>query len=100
MKIYPEIIIDRVTIPKNASNNLIFITFLRMRNSGSDNPTTAIIKAKPVPRGIHFAMSACTIGMTLVAFAYIGIPKITANGTANGLFLVIYCSKNPVGIKP
>jgi hypothetical protein len=38
--------------------------------------------------------------MTLVAFAYMGIPKITANGTAKGLVLVMYCSKNPVGTKP
>ena len=71
-----------------------------MRNSGKDKPTTAIINANPVPNGIHFAINAWTIGITLVALAYIGIQIITAKGTANGLFLVIYTSKNPVGMKP
>ena len=76
------------------------MTFLSIRNSGRDKPTTAIINASHVPNGIHFAINACTIGITLVALAYIGIPTITAIGTANGLLLVICCSKNPVGRKP
>jgi len=71
------------------SNNFVFITFLSIRNSGRDKPTTAIINANPVPNGIHFAINAWTIGITLVALAYIGIPTITAIGTANGLFLVM-----------
>jgi hypothetical protein len=70
-------------------SNLVFITFLSIKNSGNDKPTTAIIKANQVPSGIHFAINAWTIGITLVAFAYIGIPTITAIGMANGLFFVI-----------
>lgn len=92
--------IDIPTIPKNIRSSLIFITFLRIRNSGKDKPTTAIINASHVPSGIHFAMSACTMGMTLVAFAYMGIQTSTAMGTANGLCLVMYFSKNPVGMYP
>lgn len=82
------------------SNNFVFMTFLRMRNSGRDKPTTAIINANHVPNGTHLAINAWTIGITLVAFAYIGIPTKTAIGTANGLLLVTYASKNQVGTKP
>lgn len=88
------------TIPKKARRSFILMTFLRMRNSGRLSPTTAIMKASPVPRGIHFAMRAWMIGRTLVALAYIGIPRMTAIGTAKGFDLVIYCSKNPVGMNP
>jgi len=40
-----------------------------MRNSGKDRPTTAIINANQVPNGIPLAISAWTIGITLVALA-------------------------------
>ena len=100
LKKYHNIIMDIPTTPKKMSSNLVFMTFLSIKNSGNDKPTTAIINANHVPNGIHFAINAWTMGITLVAFAYIGIPTITAIGTANGLFLLIYCSKNPVGINP
>ena len=51
-----------------------------------------------MPIGIHFAINDCTIGMIPAEFVYIGTQTITANGTAKGLFLVIYVSKNQVGI--
>ena len=76
------------------------MTFFNIRNSGSDKPTTAIINANQVHNGIHLAINACTIGITLVALAYIGIPTNTAIGTANGFAFVTYLSKNPVGTKP
>ena len=76
-------------VQKKINKSLSFITFFKIKNSGKDNPTTAIINAKPVPSGIHFAINAWTIGMTLVAFAYIGIQTITAIGTANGLLFVM-----------
>lgn len=98
LKKYPRIIIKNQTTQKKVKSSFIFITFLSMRNSGKLSPTTAIIKASPVPRGIHFTMSAWIIGITLVVFAYIGIPIITAIGTANGLLFVIYFSKNQVGM--
>jgi hypothetical protein len=73
---------------------------LSIRNSGKLNPTTAIINANHVPNGIHFAIKAWTIGITPIAFAYIGIQTITAIGTPNGFDAVIYFSKNHVGMKP
>jgi len=87
-------------VQKKINKSLSFITFFKIKNSGKDNPTTAIINANQVPSGIHFAIKAWTIGMTLVEFAYIGIPTMTAIGTANGLLFVIYVSKNPVGTNP
>jgi len=87
-------------VQKKINKSLSFITFFKIKNSGKDNPTTAIINANQVPSGIHFAIKAWTIGITLVAFAYIGIHTITAIGTAKGLLLVIYVSKNPVGTNP
>ena len=76
------------------------MTFFKIRNSGRLNHTTAIMNASHVPIGIHFKIRACIIGIMLVAFAYIGIPSITAIGTAKGLFFVIYFSKNQVGTNP
>jgi hypothetical protein len=69
LKKYPNIIIKKPTNPKNIRSNLVFITFFKIRNSGNERPTTAIIKARPVHKGIHFAMRDWTIGITLVAFA-------------------------------
>jgi hypothetical protein len=91
-------IIKPATIQKYVSNNLIFITFLSIRNSGKDNHITAIIKASAVPIGTPFAISDWTTGITPAELVYIGIPIITAKGTAKGLFLLIYVSKNQVGI--
>lgn len=88
------------TIPKNVSRSGSFITFLRIRNSGSDSPTTAIINARPVPRGTHLTINAWMIGITLVALAYIGIQSMTAIGTAKGVSSEIYCVKNPSGTNP
>lgn len=88
------------TSPKNVRRSGSFITFLRIKNSGSDSPTTAIIKARPVPRGTHFAMRACMMGIMLVALAYIGIQSTTAIGTAKGVFSEIYCAKNHSGTNP
>lgn len=79
---------------------MIFITFFKIRNSGNESPITAIINASAVPRGIHLAINDWTTGITPAELVYIGIPIITANGTAKGLPLVIYVSKNPVGINP
>jgi hypothetical protein len=100
LKKYHNTIMDNPTTAKKVRSNFIFMTFFNIRNSGRDKPTTAIIKASQVPRGIHLAINACTMGITLVALAYMGIPTNTATGTAKGLDLVTYLSKNPVGTKP
>ena len=52
LKIYPEKIIQTVTTPKNMKINFILITFLSKVASGIDKPTTAIINARDVPKGI------------------------------------------------
>ena len=100
LKKYPRIIIKNQTIPKKVRRSFVLIIFFKIKNSGKLSPTTAIINASPVQRGIHFVIRAWIIGITLVALAYIGIQRITAIGTANGFDLVIYFSKNPVGINP
>ena len=88
------------TTPKKMTINFHVITFLSIVASGMDKPTTAIINAMAVPMGIPFCTNTWIIGKTPAALLYIGTPKITAIGTANGLFLLMYCSKNPVGINP
>lgn len=85
---------------KNKRRSFIFITFLSIKNSGRDKPTVAIINASHVPRGTPLAMSDWIIGMTLVAFAYMGTHRSTANGTAKMLSLPIYHSKNHTGTNP
>ncbi len=40
------------------------------------------------------------MGNTPAALEYIGTPRITAIGTANGFPLLMYCSKKPVGMNP
>ena len=91
-------IIQIATTPKNIPINLKVITFFSSMASGSDNPTTPIIKAIAVPNGIPFATKTCTTGKIPDALLYIGIAKIVAKGTANKLSLLIYCSKKPSGI--
>ena len=90
-------IIKNHTKPKKINNNLNFITFFKIRNSGKLSHTTAIIKAKAVQSGIHLSTNDCIIGIIEVAFAYIGIHKITEIGTANGFSFVIYVWKNHSG---
>jgi hypothetical protein len=58
LKKYPKSIIKKPINPKYISNNCIFITFLSIKNSGSERPTTAIINARPVQSGIHLTISA------------------------------------------
>jgi hypothetical protein len=45
-------------IPTNVKINGSFKTFFKMINSGSDIPTTDIIKARAVPSGTPFSISA------------------------------------------
>ena len=93
LKIYPEIIIHTVTTEKKMAINLIVITFFNNIASGKDNPTTPIIKAMAVPKGIPFATKTCATGRIPDALEYIGTAKIVAAGTANQLSLLMYFSK-------
>lgn len=56
------------------------------------------MNARAVPIGTHFAINDCTTGMTPAEFVYMGTQTRTAIGTAKGLLLVMYVSKNHVGI--
>ena len=79
----------KVTTPKKIAINFQVITFLSIVASGIESPTTAIIKAMAVPSGTPLATKTCITGMTPAALLYIGIPKITAIGTAKGFSLPI-----------
>ena len=55
---YPNIIMLKVTIPKNIKSNFNFIIFFNIKASGKESPTVDIIKAKAVPRGTPLAIKA------------------------------------------
>ena len=95
---YPEIMIQQVTTPKNTPISFKVITFLSNIASGKERPTTPIIKAIAVPKGIPLATNTWTTGRIPEALEYIGTAKIVAIGTAKRLSLSIYFSKNPSGI--
>lgn len=76
------------------------MTFFKIRNSGRDNHTTAIINAKPVPNGIPLTIRDWTIGIIPLALVYIGTHNNTANGTPYQDHSDKYISKNQVGTNP
>lgn len=51
-------------MPKKANNNCHFMAFLRIKASGKDNATVAVIKAKAVPSGIPLPIKASITGKT------------------------------------
>ena len=51
---YPEMMMQSVTTPKKITISFKVITFFKSIASGNDNPTTPIIKAIAVPKGIPF----------------------------------------------
>ena len=91
---------QRVTTPKKIASILTVITFFNNMASGNDRPTTAMEKAITVPIGIPLFTSTSIIGKMPAVLVYKGTPNITAIGTAKKLFLLMYCSKKFVGIKP
>jgi len=52
---YPEKMMQSVTTPKKMAISFKVITFFKSMASGNDKPTTPIIKAIAVPKGIPFA---------------------------------------------
>lgn len=64
-----------VTTPKNIAMSLSDITFFKSMASGNDRPTTPIMKAIAVPKGMPFATNTCTTGSMPDAFEYIALPK-------------------------
>ena len=87
-------IIHIVTIPKNIANNCRLITFFKIKASGREIPTIAIIKASAVPIGTPFATSDSIMGMTPLALEYKGTAKTTARGTPHQPAFCKYFSKN------
>ena len=72
-------------VPKKIPMSRHVMTFFSNVASGNDKPTTAIINAMAVPRGIPLATNTSMIGTIPVALAYMGIASTTASGTANQL---------------
>ncbi len=72
-------------VPKKIPMSRHVMTFFRRVASGSDNPTTAIMKAMAVPRGMPLATNTSIMGTMPAALAYIGTARTTARGTANQL---------------
>ena len=91
---------NRVITPKNIPIKRHVMTFFNIVASGSDSPTTPIIKAIAVPNGMPLATKTWITGTIPAALAYIGTAQMTASGTANQLSLDIYCSKKPSGTNP
>ena len=52
---YPEIMMQSVTTPKKIAISFKVITFFKSIASGNDKPTTPIINAIAVPKGMPFA---------------------------------------------
>jgi hypothetical protein len=100
LKIYPVIIIPIPTTPAKINISFIFITFLRIINSGRLRPVTAIMKARVVHIATHFSVRALTRGITPAAFEYRGIPISTASGTAKMLSDPAYFARKSAGTYP
>ena len=90
----------KATVPKNIAISRHVITFFSKVASGSESPTTAIMKAMAVPIGIPLATNTSMTGTMPAALAYIGTARMTESGTANQFSFDMYCSKNPSGTKP
>ena len=80
--------IFNATVPKNIPMSFQVITFLSNIASGSESPTTPIIKASAVPNGMPFSTKTCKMGIIPDALLYIGTARITDKGTAKGLSAV------------
>ena len=95
---YPERMMNRATVEKKTRMRRQVIAFFSMVASGSESPTTDIIKAMAVPNGIPLATKTSTTGTIPAALAYIGTARTTLTGTVYQLSRDRYCSKNPSGI--
>ena len=90
----------RVTVEKNTAMSRHVITFFSRVASGRDRPTTAIMKAMAVPKGIPFATNTSTTGTMPAALAYMGMARRTLRGTAHPLSRDMYCAKKSSGTNP
>ena len=67
----------KATVPKNIAISRHVITFFSKVASGSERPTTAIMKAMAVPIGIPLVTNTSMTGTMPAALAYIGPARIT-----------------------
>lgn len=74
---------NSVMVPKNTPMSFQVITFLSIVVSGSDKPTTAIMKAMAVPRATPFWTKTSITGKMPAALEYMGTARTTANGTSH-----------------
>ena len=94
----PEMIIQIVTTPKKTPINFIVITFFRSIASGKDIPTTPIMKAIAVPRGIPLATKTGTSTNWPITAAKASpelMPK-TATAIANSKLLLTAANESVV----
>lgn len=70
----------KVIVPKKMPMSFMFITFFSMVVSGSDRPTTDIMKAMAVPRLTPLATKTSTTGTMPAALAYIGTARTYCQG--------------------
>lgn len=84
--------INSVTVAKNTAISRHVITFFRRVASGSDKPTTAIIKAIAVPKGIPFATKTSIIG-TIPAHWHTSAPLISHSGELHTNYRVTYIAR-------
>ena len=85
------------TIPKNIPIIFKEIIFFRIKASGRLKAVTAIIKLSAVPSSIPLLVKTSISGIIPAAFEYIGIPIITAIGTAKGFPAPVYEAIKSVG---
>ena len=97
LNVQPKSIIINATVQKKIPISRQVITFLSIVASGRERPTTDIMNARAVPKGMPLATNTSTTGTIPAALAYIGTARITANGTAYQCSPLRYSSKNPSG---
>lgn len=97
---HPLRMMNNVTVPKKMPMSFQVITFLSMVASGSDRPTTAIMKDNAVPNATPFCTNASISGMMPAAFEYIGTASTTARGTVHHWPEPRAPLKNPSGTNP
>jgi len=93
-------IIPIMVIPKNIPKSCHFITFLSIMPSGIETVTIAVINANAVPIGTPLPTNASITGITLTEFAYSGLPKRVASGTAHHSLVDRYFSTILEGTNP
>ena len=97
LNVHPKIMIINATVPKKMPMSRQVITFLSIVASGRDSPTTDIMKARAVPRGMPLATNTSTTGTIPAALAYIGTAMSTLAGTPSNPAFCMKSAKKSSG---